>query len=169
MTYIAEHYQSLLGLSPPWQVSEVVVRHETEEVEVVVEWRGERPACPECGAAGQRHDGRRRRWRHLDTMQYRTWLVAQLPRVRCAAHGVRQVSPPWAEEKSRFTARFEGLVIAWLLEASALAVGRQFGLSWGRWRTSSAGRFGAGWHAGSSSRRVGWGWMRRPSRSGTSM
>ena len=132
MTYIAEHYQSLLGLSPPWQVSEVVVRHETEEVEVVVEWRGERPACPECGAAGQRHDGRRRRWRHLDTMHYRTWLVAQLPRVRCAAHGVRQVSPPWAEEKSRFTARFEGLVIAWLLEASALAVGRQFGLSWGQ-------------------------------------
>ena len=132
MTYIAEHYQSLLGLSPRWRVAEVIVRHETEEVEVVVEWTGGRPACPECGAAGRRHDGRRRRWRHLDTMQYRTWLLAELPRVRCASHGVRQVAPPWAEEKSRFTARFEALVIAWLLEASALAVGRQFGLSWGQ-------------------------------------
>ena len=132
MTYITQHYQSLLGLSRPWEVSEVIVRHETEEVEVMVEWTGGGLACPECGAGGQRHDGRRRRWRHLDTMQYQTWLVAEVPRVRCAVHGVRQVVPPWAEANSRFTARFEGLVIAWLLEASGLAVARQFGLSWGQ-------------------------------------
>ena len=132
MTYITQHYQSLLGLRPPWQVSEVLVRHETEEVEVMVVWTGGRLACPECGEAGQRHDGRRRRWRHLDTMQYQTWLVAEIPRVRCTVHGVRQVVPPWADANSRFTARFEGLVIAWLLEASASAVARQFGLSWGQ-------------------------------------
>ena len=130
MTYIAQHYQTLLGLGPPWQVTEVVVRHETEEVEVVVEWTGGHPVCPECGAEGRRHDDRPRRWRHLDTMQYRTWLIAKLPRVRCATHGVRQVVVPWAETKSRFTARFEMLVIAWLLEASLAAVARQFGLSW---------------------------------------
>ena len=132
MTYLTRHYESLLGLGPSWRVAAVTLRHETEEVEVVVEWAGDHPLCPECGARGVRHDGRRRRWRHLDTMQYRTWLVAALPRVRCASHGVRQVVPPWAEEQSRFTARFEALVIAWLLEASISAVGRQFGLSWGQ-------------------------------------
>ncbi len=132
MASLLLHYESLLGLPSPWEVSEVRVRHEIEEIEVVVEWKGGPPACPECGVAGPRHDGRSRRWRHLDTMQYRTWLVATVPRVRCAAHGVRQVSVPWAEEKTRFTARFEAVVIAWLLEASVAAVARQFGLSWGQ-------------------------------------
>ena len=39
----------------------------------------------------------------------------------------------WAEEKTRFTARFEGPMIAWLwMEASGSAAARQFGLVWGK-------------------------------------
>ena len=39
--------------------------------------------CPECGAGGSGYDTRERRWRHLDTCQYRTILVARVPRVKC--------------------------------------------------------------------------------------
>jgi transposase len=28
-------------------------------------------------------------WRHLDTCQYQTLIVASVPRVRCREHGVR--------------------------------------------------------------------------------
>ena len=76
------------------------------------------------------YDTRERRWRHLDTCQYRTILIAAAPRVRCPVHGVGQVTIPWAEAGSRFTALFEALAIDWLREASLTAVARQLGLSW---------------------------------------
>ena len=43
------------------------------------------------------HDTRARSWRHLDTMQYSTVLTADVPRVKCARHGVKQMKVPWAE------------------------------------------------------------------------
>jgi transposase len=63
-------------------------------------------------------------------MQYRTLLVANVPRVQCDVHGVTQVSVPWSDPGSRFTALFEALVIDWLGEASFSAVARQLSLSW---------------------------------------
>ncbi len=48
-------------------------------------------------------------WRHLDTMQYRTLVWAEVPRVRCVEHGGgKQVRVPWAEAQSRRTALFRG-------------------------------------------------------------
>src|SRR5205085_4425672 len=74
---------------------------------------------------------RERRWRHLDTCQYRTILVAQVPRVECAEHGVKTVRAPWSEPGSPFTALFEALVIDWLRAvASTRRVAKQLGLTW---------------------------------------
>jgi hypothetical protein len=56
---------------------------------------------------------RRRQWRHLDTCQLKTLLVADLPRVQCAEHGVVSVHVPWSEPGSGFTALYEALVIDW--------------------------------------------------------
>jgi transposase len=63
-------------------------------------------------------------------MQYRTVLVAEIPRVHCDKHGVLQIAVPWSDSGSRFTALFEALVIDWLKEASFSAVARQLSLSW---------------------------------------
>ena len=63
-------------------------------------------------------------------MQYRTFVIAEVPRVRCEKHGIRQVAVPWSEPGSRFTALFEALVIDWLREANVLAIGRRLRLSW---------------------------------------
>src|SRR5207247_6814789 len=62
--------------------------------------------------------------------QYQTLMSASLPRTKCPTHGVKVVRVSWTEPLSRFTMLFEGLVIAWLLEASQSAVAEQFGLSW---------------------------------------
>ena len=43
---------------------------------------------------------------------------------------MKVVRVSWTEPLSRFTMLFEGLVIAWLREASQSAVAEQFGLSW---------------------------------------
>ena len=57
-------------------------------------------------------------------------IRAEVPRVRCPEHGIRQLRAPWAEENSRFTALLEVQVIEWLKEASILAVARLLGLGW---------------------------------------
>ena len=53
-----------------------------------------------------------------------------MPRVLCERHKVKQVGAPWAENRSRFTMRFEAQVIDWLQEATTAAVAEQMGLSW---------------------------------------
>jgi transposase len=124
-------WSELIGLAPPWRVRDVELALAKGEVRIFVEVAsGARLRCPTCGAACRGYDARERRWRHLDTMQYRTIVIARVPRVECAEHGVVQVAVAWAEEGSRFTALFEALVIDWLLEASFAAVARQLRLTW---------------------------------------
>lgn len=124
-------YQTILGLTAPWQVEHVELRVDPGEVEVWVDAvSGTGFTCPECSAAGTIHDHVERWWRHLDTCQFRTVLCARIPRVRCATHGVRTARVPWAEPGSRFTLLFERLAIAWLREATRTAVARRLSLSW---------------------------------------
>ncbi|EDM74265.1 transposase [Plesiocystis pacifica SIR-1] len=124
-------YAKLLGIEDPWYVRDVDPRLEAGEVEIFIsrDERAELP-CPVCGAAAGRYDTRTRTWRHLDTMQYKTLLTAEVPRVKCAEHGVKQLKVPWAEPGSRFTAMFEALVIDWLKEASVSAVARMLRMTW---------------------------------------
>ena len=52
---------------------------------------------------------RTRRWRHMDTCQFKTILEAAVPDAECAEHGAQTVQTaqtvqvPWAEGSSRFT------------------------------------------------------------------
>jgi transposase len=124
-------YARILNLSAPWSVRDVELDLKGNEVRVRVEAvAGAEWTCPECERPSGRYDSRERRWRHLDTCQLRTVLVAQVPRVNCSEHGVRQVKVPWAEPGVGFTALFEALVIDWLREASIQAVAKRLGMTW---------------------------------------
>ena len=124
-------YAQILGIQSPWQVSDVELSCNSEEVKVIVEPEADAEfCCPQCNTVRPGYDKRKKQWRHLDTCQYKTILAANVPRVECPEHGVVTVSIPWAESGSGFTALFESLVIDWLKEASIQAVSRQMKLSW---------------------------------------
>lgn len=125
-------YETILGLGEPWRVVEVEIGMEAEEVVVRLGLdEGVEMECPECGQVAPRYDrAPERRWRHLDTCQYRTVLSARIPRVECAEHGVRQVRVPWAEDRSRFTALFEAMAIRILKETTVSGLARVMGLTW---------------------------------------
>ncbi len=124
-------YTQVLGINPHWKVTDVELSVDSGEVKVFIEQRsGTVHQCPKCGVECPGYDRRQRSWRHLDTCQLKTILVAEVPRIRCPEHGVITVQVPWSEPGSGFTSLFEALVINWLKEASLAAVSRQLGLSW---------------------------------------
>lgn len=125
-----ELYARLLGIEAPWHVQHVELRLEEGEVQVRLSLAAAVLCCPHCGDVAPGYDTRERRWRHLDTCQYRTIVIADVPRVECATHGVVQIPVPWADAGARFTALFEALAIDWLHEASLAAVARRLHLSW---------------------------------------
>lgn len=127
-----ELYTQLLGLRAPWQVTAVDFKPLENSVTVFVspETAESSWCCPQCGQPSPRYDKRIRQWRHLDTMQFKTLLQAEVPRVQCAEHGVLQVQVPWAESGSGFTALFEAMAVFWLKQASTQAVSEALGVSW---------------------------------------
>ncbi len=124
-------YAKLLGLMSPWGVEKVELKLSEGEVHVWVALPArELWVCPDCLERAPIHDHRDRVWRHLDTFQYKTLLHARVPRLNCPTHGVKQISVPWAEDGSRFTALFEALAIDWMKQASISAIGDRLRLSW---------------------------------------
>lgn len=115
------HYQQILGSTDPWAVSEVRldVEHLVNEVKLAVK-PGVIWACPKCQRRMHIKEWRTRRWRHMDTCQFKTVLQAAVPVVECAEHGAQTVQVPWAEGSSRFTLLFEGFAVQ-VLEACATA------------------------------------------------
>jgi transposase len=125
-----ELYATILGLTPPWKVVSVDVDIPGEQVTVKVE-AGPGPfPCPECQTLSPGYDRRPRRWRHLDTLQLRTWIEADIPRVQCARHGIKQIAIPWAEPGSQFTQLFERLAIDFLRECSVTGAAALLRITW---------------------------------------
>lgn len=124
-------YAQILGIASPWFVRDVELALQAGEVTVRLGYDPGTPlTCPVCGEVVPGYDTRPRRWRHLDTCQYRTVIEVEIPRVECSVHGVHQIQVPWAEPGSRFTALFEALAIDWLKETSLSGGCRLLNLSW---------------------------------------
>jgi transposase len=124
-------FQAVLGATDPWRVEavELDTARETVTIELGVK-AGTIWGCPVCQKRMHVHGWERRRWRHLDTQQLKTWVEAEVPTVRCEEHGAQQVRVPWAEPYSRFTMLFEELGIALLQGMTTAAVTRRMGISW---------------------------------------
>lgn len=133
-----ELYQHILGLESPWKVAKVDLNVEAGEIVVQVEHpQGTKFCCPECDQELGCYDHvAPRRWRHLDSCQFKTMLEAAVPRVKCPEHGVKQADVPWASPNSRFTLMFESFAIK-LLQATQTVEGARsiLGISWdATWR-----------------------------------
>lgn len=124
-------YQQILGDTSPWRVNEVTLDAEKMTIEVRLTlppdpvW-----ACPACHQRMHVKQLRKRRWRHLDSCQFKTVLEASVPVVECSEHGSQTVQVPWAEGSSRFTLFFERLAIEVLQACSASKAGELLDISW---------------------------------------
>lgn len=114
-----------LGLTDPWQVSDIKFSKEEGRLELRIDFaKGAKFPCSSCQETkeGEVHDTLDRTWRHLNFFQYETYLHARVPRIRCGTCGVKQVDVPWARPGSGFTLLFELLVLSLCREMSVAAV-----------------------------------------------
>ncbi len=132
MDTLSTHYARLLGIDESWKVEDVNLQVDQRRVEIRLAHVGRGVSCPECGrTCGLADHADERRWRHLDTMQFVTEIVARLPRCRCPEHGVKTIVPPWAAKHSRFTLLFEAFVVEVLQACRTInAAAAMLGLPW---------------------------------------
>jgi len=124
--------EKLLGIESPWSISDVNLDIAEQRVDIEIEYADNEGLCPECGTTSPKHDERTKRtWRHLDTMQFSTYLHCSLPRIRCKEHGAKTVKAPWAGKNSRFTLLFESFAVRVLQAARSVEEARKLlSLNW---------------------------------------
>lgn len=125
-----ELYQQILGLTEPWRVESVTLKPKEREIEVRVGCADTLWGCAHCRQRMHLHDHEERRWRHLDSCQFKTIIVSRVPVVRCPEHGSQTVAVPWAEKFARFTRLFERLAIDVMLECSITGACAILDVSW---------------------------------------
>tara|TARA_R110002072_G_C7868386_1_gene527045 strand:+ start:46 stop:1257 length:1212 start_codon:yes stop_codon:yes gene_type:complete len=106
-----QFFDLLLDFGDDWKVDDVKVNFKIAEVDIFVSYIGTKADCPEsmepCGIYDHRDN---RRWRHLDTMQFKTFINCKVPRVKSSV-GVKTISVPWADNYERHSYLFESLAI----------------------------------------------------------
>jgi transposase len=108
----------LLNLEDGWSVSSIKSDLKASEVYIKIECQLREFTDPETGDICKLYDhAPERTWRHLDTMQYKTYITCRLPRMRTRSGKVKTVNPCWASGYERHTYLFEHAVID-LLKAS---------------------------------------------------
>lgn len=132
MNTLNEHYRELLGLTSDWAVQDVTLSPDLKRVDIVVSFTGEKVPCPDCNKLCAISDhAPERKWRHLDTMQFETFIISRTPRCNCSDCGVKTIKVPWAYKHSRFTLLFECFAIKVIESCSTIKSAQQLcGLSW---------------------------------------
>jgi len=112
MENIKTHYKRLLGLNSSWKIDNVDLQTSEKRILIHLKHQGGQVKCPKCNKLCSIADhAPERSWRHLDTMQFETRLVARIPRTDCPDCGVKTITVPWASKHARFTLMFDMFAI----------------------------------------------------------
>lgn len=116
-------FKALMGLADPWIVRDVELSIENQSVNIFVEWPpGNKIPCPKCDELCSIKDfSPERKWKHLDTMQFKTTVISRTPRSNCKTHGVKTINIPWSDMNSRYTTLFEKFSIDVLTSAKNIS------------------------------------------------
>lgn len=108
-------FEKLLNFGSDWRVERIEF-NKNNEVDIYLKWDLQSHKESNKNTYELVHDYRNyRRWRHLDIMQFKTFINAKIPRIKHKDGNIKSVEIPWASSGNRHTFLFEILVIDWLL------------------------------------------------------
>ena len=96
-------FTQALGVQAPWNVQAVRMDVAARRVEVELACAQTIWADPETKQRLHVHGYESRQWRHLDTMQFETIIVARVPRLKYPDGHTELLPVAWAEPHSRHT------------------------------------------------------------------
>jgi transposase len=107
-----EFFRFLLCLTAEWDIKEVRVNKEVDEIDIFIEYSSTQGICPHTKQLCRIYDLREsRRWRHLNIMQYKTYINCRIPRVINDEDKISTIEVPWSDYSERYTYLFEEAVI----------------------------------------------------------
>ena len=97
------HSQSLLELTKPWKVTDIILNMGERRVNIIVEWlSGCMVKCLECGKRCTIKDhAKERAWRHVNTLLCKSYVHCCVVRSNRPIHELLTVIVPWAEPHTR--------------------------------------------------------------------
>lgn len=111
-----QFFDILLNLDENWKVIDVVSNIKQQEIRIEISYIGSQALCSKLDAYYPIYDhAPQREWRHLDVLQYKTYISCKLPRFINENGKVETMQAPWAFKHDRHTHLFESYVIDMLL------------------------------------------------------
>ena len=105
-------FDILLNLGNDWKVSDVEADYQKEDIIIKIKYTNSLIKCSDINEDCKIYDHAPERiWRHLDTMQYKTYISCSLPRYTTDKGKIKTIIPPWASKHERHTYLFERAVI----------------------------------------------------------
>lgn len=113
---LEDFFNSLLSFPSYWVVEKIEHNSITDEVFIYVKFNTKKYKEIHRESYYGIHDyNPYRTWRHLDILQYKTFIKAKLPRIKDAKGDINTLEPPWGQLSDRHTYLFERRVIDTLL------------------------------------------------------
>jgi transposase len=113
---VEDFFKSLLRFPEYWEVEKIEYDASTKEVDIYIKFHTENYKEEHSESYFGVHDYQGyRRWRHLDILEYKTFIKAKLPRLIGEDGKVTTLAIPWARLIDRHSYLFESKVIDTLL------------------------------------------------------
>lgn len=110
-----DFFEKLLNFGSEWKVERVEF-NESNEVDIFLKWDLQEHKKNHLEHFEFVHDYLDyRRWRHLDIMQFKTFINAKIPRVKHYDGKIMSIKTPWAQSGKHYSYLFEMHVIELLL------------------------------------------------------
>jgi transposase len=124
---ISDMFKVALQVEEPWKLTHIDFDDKDQAWHLFIDFdRGATFACPLCGSACKAYDAEKKQWRHLDFWDWKTYMHARLPRVKCkVCNKVTQVPVKWARHLSHFTLSFEAWAMRLMAEMPVNAAARE--------------------------------------------
>ena len=112
MEFTETFFNLLIDFGDEWRIVKVESDHKLKEIYLDVEYCGDSYKDPKTGELASLYDhSPERLWRHLDVLDYKSFIRCKVPRVRCEDGKVKRVSTSWSNQRDRHTYSFEIKVI----------------------------------------------------------
>lgn len=112
MDFTKDFFNLLLDFGDEWVITKVETDHRKLHVYLYLEHVSDYYEDPATHEKARLYDHTElREWRHLDILQYKSYVRCQIPRVKCKDGNVKRIALGWANKHDRHTFHFEIRVI----------------------------------------------------------